>query len=438
MSETKTICVIGTNEFNLSMIRDIPEAKDWRVEPILDNDDVLPRVDGIEFDRIVETARERIDALGAPPDAIIGHLDFPVTGAVAMLNRHYGLRGASPETVALLEHKYWLRQTQARLFPDRTPACVPLNPFDPVSARRDAPEYPFWLKPVKAHSSILGMRVCDAGDLDAGLHACRLAIHRHGEPFTTFLHELEEIEGVDHAVDGNFAIAEEIIAAPRLFTVEGFVRGGEVTVYAVIETMRGGPSGSSLVCYLYPGPVPEAAAERARGILATLFEHIGFEDGPFNAEFFYDDEAETLDLLEVNPRISKSHSPLLRMVDGASHHRQMIQLALGEEPVMPAGEGEHPMAAKFMIRSAEPDGIVKRVPSEAEIAELKRLLPALEPEILVEEGQRLSELPDQEVYSYELADLFIGGSSREVIEDAYSRCRASLEFAIKPLPEAYP
>jgi biotin carboxylase len=437
MTDEPTICVIGTDDFTFRMVQELAAARDWRVHPVMSALDVLPRADGIDFDAALDRARRSIDDLDTPPDALIGHLDFPVTAMVALLNRERGLRGATPKAVARLENKYWLRQTQAEVFPDRTPACVPLNPFDPEAARRDAPPYPFWLKPVKAHSSVLGMRVCDEGDLEAGLHACRLSIHRHGEAFNAFLRHVEDPGDVDEAVDGNFAVAEELIAAPRLFTIEGYVRDGETVAHGVIDSIRGGASGTSLVCYRYPGEVPDATVETAREIAAGMLEAVGFDDGPFNVEFFHDPETGALHLLEINPRISKSHSPLMKMVDGASHHLQAIQIALGEAPDPPARAGPQPMAAKFMLRSGEADGIVRRVPGEAEIRELQRLLPALETQILVEPGQRLSDLPDQDSYSYELADLFIGGSDREVIEDAYARCLDSLEFAIKPLPERH-
>ena len=123
-------------------------------------------------------------------------------------------------------------------------------------------------------------------------------------------------------------------------------------------------------------------------------------------------------------------------MSGASHHRQAILLALGEKVEMPEpGGGHSPVAAKFMIRSNEEDGIIREVPSEEQIDELKALFPDLFAQILVRPGERLSNLPDQDSYTYELADLFIGGADIGTIEDAYLRCRHALDFLIKPIPE---
>ncbi|WP_422073375.1 ATP-grasp domain-containing protein [Tranquillimonas rosea] len=432
------VCLVGSDTFNLHLVQEIAEAADWDIVPVLSSDDVQPSQGKIDFDDLLRRAEGVISDLAQGPDAIIGHLDFPVTALVSLLNRKFGLPGASPEAVARCEHKYWMRQEQAAEFPDTTPRTVPLNPFAPEAAHRDAPEYPFWMKPVKAHSSKLGHLVRDDADFDAGLHACRNHIHQHGEPFNVFLGHLDKECGQPSEIDGNFALAEELISAPRLFTLEGFVRKGRPVIYGAIESRRGGPSGTSLSSYHYPAAIPKSVIDTATATVGRLLKRFGFDDAPFNVEFFWNDETDELHLLEINPRFSKSHSPLFRIVDGASHHKQAIQLALGQKPELPSGQGAQPMAAKYMIRSTEADGLVRRVPTDDEISALKKLIPDLEVQVLVGQNERLSSLPDQDSYTYELADLFIGGAGHEVIEDAYRRCLDSMDFHIKPLPEGYP
>ena len=435
MSAKRTICIVGNDPFNDDFIKRIPEAKHWNIVTVLENRDVQPDDENIDFDALYERAREQIAALDPAPDAIIGHLDFPVTSLVALLNREFGLRGTSPEAVARCEHKYWMREEQRKVFPDTTPKVTPVNPFDPEKALKAAPKFPFWLKPVKGHSSKLGFMVRDESDFESALHECRLFIHQHGEPFNRFLARLNPDCGCPKEVDGNFAIAEELISAERLFTIEGIVREGEMKVVGVIESVKGGEQGVSFSRYQYPADIPAETVEAASTIVSKLLSSYSFDDGPFNVEFFWDEENDDLRLLEINPRLSKSHTPLFHIVDGASHHRQAIQLALGEDPEMPNGEGHSKMAVKFMIRSQEEDGIVMGVPTSEQIDELTKLVPDFAAQILVTEGQRLSSIADQDSYSYELADLFIGGSNLETIEDTYLRCRHSLDFLIKPIPE---
>lgn len=432
-TRTKTVCVVGSDEDNLDLIRRLPGAETWKVVPVLAWSDVQPAHARIDFEELYAKAHKIIDAQAEPPDAIIGYLDFPVTSLVALLQRDYGLPGASPEAVAKCEHKYWMRLYQKRVFPKETPKFKAINPFARDEARKQVPPYPFWLKPVKGHSSVLGFMVERPSQLSEALHACRQKIHLFGEPFNHFLKHVgdrHEIKGVD----GNFAIVESIISARHQFTLEGYVWKGKTTVYGAVDSLRQGHYGTSLSCYRYPAKLPEAVVERATGIAAKVLDAIGYDNAPFNVEFFWDPDSDALNLLEINPRISKSHSPLFAMVDGASHHKVAIDLALGRKPEMPHRKGKDAVAGKFMLRSFEADGVVKRVPHADEIADLVRILPDIDVNVLVSAGQKLSDLAYQDSYSYELADVFLGGEDEEMLIDAYARCLDSLNIYIKPLP----
>ena len=55
-------------------------------------------------------------------------------------------------------------------------------------------------------------------------------------------------------------------------------------------------------------------------------------------------------LLEINARISKSHSPIFEKVEGVPHKEVMIDVALGKCPDYPARRGRFTIAAKFMPR----------------------------------------------------------------------------------------
>jgi len=433
-SGKQRIFVLGADDYNLGLIRALDGAEEWELISALTKDDVQPPSGRIDFDDLYQQARSVIDDHGGEPDAIIGYLDFPVTPLEALLRQDFGLPGAKPEAVARLEHKYWTRLEQKKLYPKKTPTVRALNPFDPDRAKKDAPAYPFWLKPVKGHSSVLGFMVEDEKDLAAALHACRQKIHLMGEPFNQFLAKIDHEEVGD--IDGNYAVAESLISAARQFTLEGYVWNGETVIYGAVDSVREGHHQSSFSRYQYPAVLPDDVMDEARKISAAFMKQVGYDGSPFNIEFFWNPETGDLNLLEVNARISKSHSPLFRMVDGASHHKVAIDLALGHKPEMPKGEGKDEVAAKFMLRSFEGDGIVKRVPSESELADLKRILPDIDANVHVQKDVQLSTLFYQDSYSYELADIFLGGNDEEMLEDAYARCVDSLPIFIKPLPKA--
>lgn len=430
----KKIFVVGADDYNISLIEKIPGAENWQLIRTLENADVQPASGRIDFDELYGRARSIIDEHGGKPDAIIGYLDFPVTSLVALLRRDYDMPGASPEAVAKCEHKYWMRLKQKELFPEETPHFEAVNPFEPDRTRRKVPDFPFWLKPVKGHSSVLGFMVEDEDDLDEALHECRQKIHLIGEPFNAFLDQLEDRSDID-GIDGNFAVAEALISAKRQFTLEGYVWQGETKIYGAVESLREGKHASSFSRYQYPADLPGEIVERAGKIAGQMMDKLGYDGSPFNVEFFYDPGSGALHLLEINARISKSHSPLFHMVDGASHHKVAIELSMGREPDMPKGKGKDAIAGKFMLRSFEADGIVKRVPTAEEIKELKRILPDIDANILVHKNERLSDMFYQDSYSYELADVFLGGHDEDMLEDAYHRVLDSLEIHIKPLPE---
>ena len=430
----KTIVVIGADDHNLGLIKAIPEAEHWVIERVLEWEDVHPAHGRIDFDDLYRAARAKIDALESGPDAIIGYLDFPVTSLVSLLNRDYGLPGASPEATASCEHKYWMREIEARVLPDLSPKTSAVNPFDTAQAYRQVPAYPFWLKPVKAHSSVLGFMIKEDDDLDRALHECRQKLHLFGEPFNDFLAHLKSTGG-SAEVGGNYAIAEELVSAKRQFTMEAYVWEGEVTIYGVIDSLRVGAHKSSFSRYQYPAQLPDNVLDASKEMTAKLIDALGYDGSPFNIEFFWNPETGALRILEINPRISKSHSPLFRMVDGVSHHKVAIDLALGRKPAMPYREGKDKIAAKFMWRSTEADGIVKRIPDENEIAELHKLLPDLDLVLLVEKEQQLSSMVYQDSYSYELAVIFLGNETAEILEDTYTMCVDCLPIHLKPLPE---
>lgn len=430
----KTVFVIGADDYNMNLMRRAPGAGQWNLVPVLTREDVQPPSGRIDFEVLYRKARHMIDDYGKTPDAIVGYLDFPVTSLVSLLTRRYGLPGATPESVACCEHKYWMRLVQARALPDRTPKFTAINPFKPDGALQDAPPFPFWVKPVKGHSSVLGFLVRDKKDLENALHACRQKIHYFGVPFNDFLTHLDDVSEVN-GTDGNFVIAEALISAPRQFTLEAYMLKGEVTVYGAIDSVRSGMYSSSFSSYQYPAQLPEEIIEEASQLTGTLLEEIGFDNSAFNVEFFWDPACDALHLLEINPRISKSHGPLFHMVDGATNHKVSIDLSLGNQPSMPRREGKDAVASKFMLRSFEADGIVRRVPAREDLDELSHILPAMEANILVETNTQLSSLFYQDSYSFELAEIFLGGRNEQIIEDAYMRCCDSLAFHIQPMPK---
>jgi biotin carboxylase len=427
----KQIVVVGLDDGHLEQLQALAEAHEYRFLPLLSRDEAKqPTEEPVAWllDEGVRWLKEQQDEI----DAVIGYWDFPVSTILPILRRTIDLPGPSLEAVLGCEHKYWSRRLQAEVAPEHVPPFCEVDPFadDPLAQVRI--EYPFWLKPVKAVLSNLGFRIENAVDFSEAIERIRSDIRRWGAPFNLILEQADLPEGIA-AVDGYRCIAEGMIAAEYQVTQEGWAFDGEVQVYGTIDSRRIGPTGSSFERYQYPSQLPESVLARMTAISSRVIRHIGYDNGPFNIEYFWHPERDQIWLLEINPRISKSHAPLFQLVDGCYHHQVMIDLGLGRRPGFTTGEGSCQIAAKFMVRRFT-DEIVSRVPSADEIAELEAAIPHVRIEIMVEAGKRLSELRDQDSYSYEVAVIFVGGDDEAELKAKFDDCVRRLPLELEPVP----
>ncbi|MBA1147952.1 ATP-grasp domain-containing protein [Ectothiorhodospiraceae bacterium WFHF3C12] len=426
---TKNIFVIGLDEFNRSHLERIRGASQYRFHGLLPLETAV-HAENYDVDALLAEARSELEGFAGSVDAIVSYWDFPSSAMVPILRQWMGLPSPSLESVLMCEHKYWSRVEQTRAVPEHVPAFAAFNPFDadPL-AQIDLP-YPFWIKPVKAHSSQLGFHIAGRADFEAALPVIRDGIGRLATPFDTVL-RYADVPAEIAPIGGHYCLAEAIISEGLQCTLEGYVQNGRTHVYGVVDSLRKGKYGSCFTRYVYPSDLPSDVTDRMKAITGRFFEHIGFDQATFNIEFFYDSDRDEIKLLEINPRISKSHSPLFELVDGASHQQVMVEVALGKDPGFPEREGRYPMAAKFMTRVYQ-DARVVAVPSEADIAAAHSSVPGTEIELGVEAGQHLSELLHQDPYSYEVAVIFIGGEREADLEDKYRRCIGMLPFEFDP------
>ena len=260
-------------------------------------------------------------------------------------------------------------------------------------------------------------------------------IHVFAEPFDYMLGYCEDRAALPADGDGATVLAEGLIGG-RLCTLEGYIHEGEVVTYAVIDSLRGS-NNVSFLSYQYPSRLPVGIQNRMIAHAERILRYIGLDQTPFNMEFFWDEMADRIWLLEINPRISKSHCPIFQMATGASHHEVAIDIALGRRPDFPRPEGRFPMAAKFMPR-VYGDAVVTRVPSAEELDAIRRRHPELIVHVYVEEGMRLSKLRSQDSYSYEIADLFIGAANEAELHAKFRETMQLLDFQFSEvLPTNY-
>lgn len=385
----------------------------------------------VTFVQLAELARAELAAFDGSVDAILTHWDFPSSALMPLLCHERGLPAAPLKAVLTCEHKYWSRIQQARSVPEAVPAFAGFDPFaDEPLDQIDIP-FPFWVKPIKAHSSALGFKVENPEEFARAVERIRQGIGRLGALFDEVLAMVdlpEELQGYG----GSSCIAEELVTG-RQIAPEGSMQGGEFNIHGVFD-MPKDARGLQYSRLEYPARISDELRQRMSDISERYLRHIGYDDGCFNVEFMYDEDTDQLRILEVNTRISQSHSELFVLVDGMSNHEVALDVALGVRPMLPDRRGDHEVAAKCLLHIDDvADGIVRAVPSEHDIAELRRRFPGLTVELGVAPGDRLSDLGGQSAYRYDVGSFFVGASSWDELDERHDTCVEHLRFDIEPI-----
>ena len=421
----KNIFVFGLNDSNREQMAHIPGSdENYVFHSLLTPEDVV-EAKAYDFTHLLEKALKQLKSFDGKIDGIVTFWDFPSTELRAVLCEEMGLPGPSAQSMVKCAHKYVSRAEQKKVIPDNIPPFQAVNPFvdDPQSEIKL--EYPFFLKPVKSYASFLSFYIGGPEDFQDAIEKIRESISRYGEPYNSFL----RTSGVStDGVDANWCIAEGLIGG-KMCTIEGYSYNGEVTTFGLVDSHRH-PGRSTFSRYQYPSALPVSIRKRIDEITRKVIKQIDYDNGAFNIEFFYDRHKDKIWLLEINPRISQSHSDLFYKVDGAPNQKVIVELASGQQPVFPKRKGQYKTAAKFYLREFR-DGIVSRVPDNDIIEELQKEYPGTIILPHVNLGKRLSDLRDQEPYSYRLGVIYMGAGSQQEMLDNFKKCKDGLGFRIR-------
>lgn len=421
---TANVFVLGLDEHNERILRDLPDAQLYRFHALLSLEELLEGEE-IPLRDLLDKAFRQLEACEGSVDAIIGFWDFPVSTMIPILcQRLEGLCCASLEAVVKCEHKYWSRLEQQKVI-EEYPRFGLVDPDRDTSPPQGL-SYPMWIKPVKSASSELAFGVANQQEFHDALKQIRAGIGRMGAPFENVLDHLELPPEIAH-VGGQVCLAEEAISGRQL-TFEGYRYRGETHTLGVVDSVRHEKS-PSFVRYQYPAAIPDRVAQRMADISDRVVRQVELEHVTFNIEFFWNENTDALYVLEVNPRHSQSHAELFDQVDGAPNHLAMLRLALGRDPESPRGQGPYQVAAKWFLRHWN-DGVVRRHPTEREIEEVQREIPGVTVDVAAHEGDWLSELTGQDSYSYILANIYVGARDEAELTEKYQRCVQALPFEI--------
>ncbi|SPJ24133.1 ATP-grasp domain-containing protein [Palleronia abyssalis] len=424
---TKNVFVVGLNDHNAERLTSLRGVEDVVFHPLLTPAQVYETQ---EFDipAMLAEAEATLDAFDGSIDAIVGYMDFPVSTMLPLLCAKYGTRNASLESLLKCEHKFWSRSVMAEIVPDHTPNFTAFDPFDDDALSKIGEaglRFPFFVKPIKSSGSRLGFRIDSPEDFAYATEKLRAEIRSIGEPFDHVLSQANLPDDI-RSVEGHYCMAERVIGG-RQCTVEGYVHDGEVTLYGTVDSIRY-PQVLSFFYYLYPSNLPRPVQEQMWEISRKVMTHIGYDNAGFNIEYFWDEVENKIWLLEINTRIAQSHCDLFEMVDGVSHQQVTVDLGLGRKPDMPHREGSQKVAAEFFYRVFFRDATVARTPSRAEIEVAAEQVDGTRIVSNVRKGMQLSELPEQDAYSFAVASLWMGASTGSKLLWNYEQVMKRLNY----------
>ncbi len=427
---TRNVYVLGLDDFQEEQLETVRNRDEYVFHPLLDLD-TLVMAESYDFHDLLRRARRELEEAPGTVDAIIAHWDFPSSVLGPMLSRELGLPGPSLESLLACEHKYWSRIAQAKSIPQCTPKFALFDPTDDDALDSIDVPFPFFVKPVKGHSSQLSFKVTDADHFAEVLPQLREGVGRIGSPFDQAM-ELADVPENVKGVSASMCLAEQVVdglqAAP-----EGSMYAGEYHIHGVVDQPPDEDGGWSRIDY--PSGLPVDVQNRMVENTEAYLRHIGFDNGCFNAEYMWDEPNDTLWLIEVNTRISQSHSDLFAKVDGMTNHEIALDVAQGLPPSLPSHSGPFSLAAKIMITHGE-NGIVTRVPSQDEIDRLRDEFPETHVFVKVKPGDRLDEMVNQAGGRFAVAEVYLGASTRDGLAEGEQACHRILGFEFDPVDDA--
>ena len=141
---------------------------------------------------------------------------------------------------------------------------------------------------------------------------------------------------------------------------------------------------------------------------------------------FYAQAANSVSIIEINPRMSYQFSDLFARVDGQSSFSVQLDLATGESVQWLRSQGPSKVAASFVMRLFH-DARVQKVPSPSQLSDVQQRFPDTVIKVLCSPGERLSH-HYQDVGSYRYCIVNMAANSKQELHAHYDQVRLLLPF----------
>ncbi len=388
-------------------------------------DDVEHNPGAFDADRFIAEAVEHLSAIGV--DGVTSSGDYPGCLVAAFIARELGLPGPAPESVLRCSHKYYARLAQQAAVPEATPRFELIDPdaFDQDSLTLS---FPLFVKPVKSWFSQYARRVDTFDQLRRFVDSPRLRAH-----LATFVRPFDQLLArfSGFTYHGGYMLAEEVLSGHQV-TLEGFVQRGVMRVVGIVDSLMYRDT-LSFKRFNYPSALNPRVARRMAVIAERVIAHIGFDDGLFNIELFYDERTDGVHIVEINPRMCAQFADLMQSVNGTNTYEVLLAVAAGTEPPALRRHARFRVATSYVLRSFG-DATVAASPDPAKILAIKERFPVTLFTTSYRSGQRLSEVDyESDGYSYRYAVVNVAGIDRATLERDLGAVRRRLGYRLAPV-----
>lgn len=321
--------------------------------------DCPSELDPLEYvDRTCERYRGRIEG-------VTSSSDYPGASIAAAVAQRLGLPGADPVAVVRSSHKYYSRLAQREVAPEATPPFALIDPRKPGGGAPPDLAYPCFIKPVKGAFSVMARKLQSEDDLEAFL--ARPAVREFATDFVAIFNRIVA-ELTPFEVDGSHFLAEGFLHGLQV-TVEGYEHEGEIEILGVVDSIMH-PGTGSFARFDTPSVRRAEIQERMADITRRVARALGLRQTLFNLELIYEPADDSIQIIEMNPRLCGQFADLHAKVDGTSSYEVALALACGERPRRRRREGRWSCATSFALRVFEPVRVLA-APDATRIAEVE-------------------------------------------------------------------
>ncbi|MBI4080519.1 MAG: ATP-grasp domain-containing protein [Candidatus Levybacteria bacterium] len=363
-------------------------------------------------------------ARGVLVDGVIGDQDD--TSILASLAaKKLGLIGPDPQAIFRAQHKAYFSVFAAKANNYFPPTYV-LNP-----SVRKFPDLPFpgFEKPSKGSLSRFAYMVRTPKELRKRLDAIERAPRKYLRWFDTFFHSQYE---ADKHVKKPYIPINTLLYQPLLsfdqYTVDGLVQHGKITILGYTKSDYS-EDRKSFVSFNFPSELSKNLNDEVQEVLKKLLQLLGYDNAGFNLEFFVTDRDHMI-IIEFNTRLSGQFIPLMQQWYKSNNLDFAIQIALGNKPIIQSRK-EKKLASSFPLRIHR-DFLVEYIPDEKYYKRLKEKFDILEIRIMVDQGKKLSDYP-QDGYSFRYAIVDIAGKTKQEIHDKLELVKMNLGIVFRPV-----